>query len=773
MIEVLIAMVAFGVFMFGLISAFHLIVEITRSQQRQTQAMAIASERMEVVRNMPYDEIGVEGGIPQGTLPNVETIVGGRIDYIVLYDVRYVDDPFDGTMGDGDDLPTDYKKVRVEVGVGTPDNIEYSVVLVSNVVPPGLETNAGGGSLLIEVFNSVNDPVQGAEVHLENTNLPEPIDVIGLSNNDGEYAVLGAPASTESYRVTVSKTSYSSSQTYDASAENPNPNPAHMSVFDGLLTTKSFFIDRLSTLNLRTFDDQGLSVAWWDHRYTRRVGLTIQNNGSVDLPAGAVLSVPIDHAAMVTAAQSLASGDDVRVVRNAGNGWDELDRIAAYPGWNQSSTTLWFRLTEMIPAGGTSMDYSIYYNRADAGSPPVALAEIFAPDANDVTAVWYAEDGTGATLSDSSSGLHHAALQNMDALAWGAGKHAGGIQWDGVDDCAVVPDHPDLSPSGPFTIETWVYLVASTATSPIIEKGNGLLHPYSFGVQTVGAAKALRFTYEDSGIDVTVFHPNPIPIDTWAHVAAVVSETDVTLYVDGVGSTPVPILAMPEASTQDVTIGCDDQNRHYKGGLDSLALIPEARTAFPSSQQTFESQRDEPESFSTGVSLPAIALTLTGDKPIGTDALGAPIPKTVISATTDATGLYKKTDTEYDTYDVAIDGGATGYDIAGSLPHLPVVVDAGTTSDVSLFLSPHVDHTLLVSVEDSQGAMVVGATVRLQHAPSGYDQTVSTSFTGQSFFSPLSAFQYSVTISAQGYETQTFPLDVVGQTEHTIQLATQ
>lgn len=766
-------MVAFGVFMWGLIFAFQLIVEITRSQQRETQAMAIASERMEVVRNMPYDDVGVEGGIPQGTLPNVETIVGGRIDYIVLYDVRYVDDPFDGTMGNGDALPTDYKKVRVEVGVGTPDDIQYSVVLVSNVVPPGLESNAGGGSLLVQVFNSVNDPVQGAEVHLENANLPEPIDVIGLTNSDGEYAVLGAPASTESYRVTVSKTSYSSSQTYDTTVQNPNPNPAHMSVFDGLLTAKSFFIDRLSTLNVRTFDDLGLSVAWWDHHYTRRAGLTIENNGSVDLPAGTVLSVSMDHAALVTAAQSLASGDDVRVVYNAGAGWSEMDRVASQEGWNQPATKLWFRLSETIPVGETNTHYAIYYNRADGVNPPTTLAEIFAPDANDVTAVWYAEDGTGTTFSDSGSGSHHATLQNMDDGAWGAGKHAGGIQWDGADDCAVVPDHPDLSPNGPFTIEAWVYLVAGTPTSTIIEKGNGLVHPYSFGIQTVGAAKALRFTYEDSGIDVTVFHPNPIPMGTWQHVAAAVSETDVILYVDGVASIPVPIVASPQPSAQDVTIGCDDQNRHYLGGLDGLALIPEARTAFPSSLQTFGSGLNAPESFSTGGPLSSIAFTLTGDKPIGTDALGVPISKTVISGATDTAGLYQKTDTEYDTYDIALNGDATGYDIAGSLPHLPVVVDAGATSDVSLFLSPHADHTLLVSVEDPQGTPVVGATVRLQHAPSGYDQTVSTSFTGQSFFSPLSVFQYSLTISAQGYETQTFPLDIAGQTVHTIQLATQ
>lgn len=771
LIEALIAMVAFGVFMWGLIGAFHLVVEITRDNQRESEAMAIALRRVEAVRNMAYDDIGVTGGIPPGVLPNIETVPYDNINYTVLYDVRYIDDPFDGELGAGDDMPTDYKQVRVEVGVQQAEEIEYSVVLVTNVAPPGLETDVGGGSLLVEVFNSVNDPVQGARVHIVNNDLAEPIDVIGLSNDNGRYFVLGAPTSTEHYEIIVSKEGHSSARTYGVSLENPTPDPPHMSVFEGLLSSKSFFIDSLSTMRLRTFDDAGLSQNWWNSAYAKQVPLTISNTGTVDLPAGMVLSVSVDHAALVAGGGSLASGDDVRVLRKSGSTWNEVDRVASWDTWNTASTTLWFRLADTIPVSGSTDEYYLYSDNALAIDPASVIANIFAPDVSTANAVWYAEDGTGTELSESSAGLHHGAMQGTDETAWVAGRHGGGIAFDGLDDCVVVTHHEDLSPATPFTVETWVKPFVDTPPSTLIEKSSGALHHYALSVQDVLGEKFLEFTYEDNGLDVTLTHPNVLTQDAWTHVAAVVSASDVTLYVDGAASVPTPFTAAPQVNTNDVTIGCDDQSRFFKGELDAIAISASAKTEFPSSAQGFDAVQSGPNTFTQGSFIGSVNLTMTGSKTIGTDGLGEPIPKTVLELTTDATGLYEDNVIEYDTYGIVSDGVATGYDIAGSLPHLPFVMSAGVTQDVALYLAPHEDHTLLLFVQDSQGDPITGATVRLEHALTSYDEQINTSFTGQSFFSPLSVLTYDATVSADGYQEQSFPLEITGQTAHIIQLA--
>jgi hypothetical protein len=81
--------------------------------------------------------------------------------------------------------------------------------------------------------------------------------------------------------------------------------------------------------------------------------------------------------------------------------------------------------------------------------------------------------------------------------------------------------------------------------------------------------------------------------------------------------------------------------------------------------------------------LPNVSFTLTGAKKIGTTSGGAPIYKTTISTSTDATG-FAPLSLEWDTYTLSV----TGYTIATTSPAVPVALTPGATSTLDIIVTP-------------------------------------------------------------------------------------
>ena len=70
-------------------------------------ARHLANEKMETLRNLPYADVAVVGGIPPGNILAEETITRNGLNYSVRTSVVFVDDPFDG-LAPTDTLATDY-----------------------------------------------------------------------------------------------------------------------------------------------------------------------------------------------------------------------------------------------------------------------------------------------------------------------------------------------------------------------------------------------------------------------------------------------------------------------------------------------------------------------------------------------------------------------------------------------------------------------------------------------------------------------------------------
>lgn len=235
----------------GIIAGFQSSLVMVGHARANTGAVALASERLEYVRSMPFDAVGTVGGIPNGSIPQNETVMLNNVTYNRRTLIQFVDAPEDGLgVSDTNGITADYKRVKVEM-TWTIRGSSRKVALVSNVVPKGIETLAGGGTLVVNVFDALAAPVEDAEVRIVNNTTTSTIDVTTYSNAAGMVMFPGAPAA-GGYQISATKSGYSLDQTYTASGTNPNPNPPPVSVVAGGVSTVGLAIDRLSTRILQT-----------------------------------------------------------------------------------------------------------------------------------------------------------------------------------------------------------------------------------------------------------------------------------------------------------------------------------------------------------------------------------------------------------------------------------------------------------------------------------------------------------------------------------------
>lgn len=226
---------------------------VSSSAKAKAGATTVATTQLEYLRSLTYDDVGTVGGIPAGAVPQFATTTLNGIPYGVRTFIQYIDDAKDGLgAADQNAITTDYKRARVTVTYQFRGE-ERKVALISNIAPPGIETNAGGGTIRVEVVDSVGTPVSGASVRIYNPSLSPVVDFTAFSDIDGAVLLGGAPTSTD-YRITVTKGGYSTAETYERNATNANPTPGYMTVAVNQTSTLTFAIDLLGTLVLTTLE---------------------------------------------------------------------------------------------------------------------------------------------------------------------------------------------------------------------------------------------------------------------------------------------------------------------------------------------------------------------------------------------------------------------------------------------------------------------------------------------------------------------------------------
>lgn len=261
-IETVISIGIFVVIFVALIGLFHSVMNVIRNNKAMLAANNIIVEELEIVRGMDYDFVKTDHGFsPPGQLASEKSEVRSGTSFAIITDITFVDDPFDGVTP-ADTFNKDYKKVRITVKWKNPiTNSEQISTASTNVVPEGREgLDAGFGGMFITVFDLKGDPVSNATINITSTEAgcdlvvhPDATcsPITALTDTNGNLWISNLiPA--DDYNVVVTKTGYSTDQTYPATALNPLPEKPDLLVIDQKVTEAGFAIDFTGSINMKT-----------------------------------------------------------------------------------------------------------------------------------------------------------------------------------------------------------------------------------------------------------------------------------------------------------------------------------------------------------------------------------------------------------------------------------------------------------------------------------------------------------------------------------------
>lgn len=258
LIEVLVGVAVFVVIATAMYQAYSSLFVLTSANQYKILALNLANEQFEIVRNLSYENVGEVNGIPNGLVPHEQDLVRGGITFKVVTTIRNVDLPFDGTIGgDPNDLsPADNKLVEVQVECPLCKNYT-PISLTTTIAPKNLETASTNGALFIKVFDANGIPVSEADVIVINSSADPDIIIQDETDVNGMLQIVDVPPGVNAYHISVSKSGYSSAQTFPPGGIvhgylNSTPTQPDATVVVQQVTQVSFAIDKLSTLSFKS-----------------------------------------------------------------------------------------------------------------------------------------------------------------------------------------------------------------------------------------------------------------------------------------------------------------------------------------------------------------------------------------------------------------------------------------------------------------------------------------------------------------------------------------
>jgi len=254
LIDVLVGVSLILIVFLGVFGAFRLGFKAIYQAQNKIAAGAIANQRIEMARNSNYESVGTIGAtLPyaEGSFESQESITQNGIDYLVETQVKYVIDDADGIADPQDTCPNDYK--RINIGVSWPGIFGSEIFLSTDIMPNNLveECVQSGGVLSVLVFDAFGEMVSSPLIEVFSTETSQLIDYATPTLGQHYF-----PLPAETYEVRISKTGYSSEETYgiDEVAIPEKPNPI---VLEGGLIEMSFSIDELSSFSVQTLTPVG------------------------------------------------------------------------------------------------------------------------------------------------------------------------------------------------------------------------------------------------------------------------------------------------------------------------------------------------------------------------------------------------------------------------------------------------------------------------------------------------------------------------------------
>ena len=286
LIEVVVGSALFLVIALAAYGAYTSLFQVVQLNQTKFLAIALADEQFEIIRNMPYSNVGLTTGIPQGTLPQTQTITRGSIPFTVTLTIRNVDLASSTYQASS-------KLVVVDIACSTCKNFT-PVDLTGQVAPANLQSAGTGGALIVQVLDSSGNPVVGATVNMIST-ATSTIQDTDVTNNAGLLNIIGVPQGMNVYHVSVTKNGYSSDQTSPITPQNPTPSKPDATVLNQQATQVTLTIDKLSSLHITSVSPTCQNVGSFNFNMSGakqtspgvplyNQNLTTNSSGILDLP---------------------------------------------------------------------------------------------------------------------------------------------------------------------------------------------------------------------------------------------------------------------------------------------------------------------------------------------------------------------------------------------------------------------------------------------------------------------------------------------------------
>ena len=292
LIEVLVGSALCLVVFLGIFGCYQLGLKVLGQSKARIIASAIATEKIEKLRSLPYYQVGIYEcreefpecdpiieeqiipGYPSGLIKKSEQFTRNNIEFTVDSVVEYGINCSDGVGVAGmecpaeaddscpeipcpqDECPNDYKKIKIQVAWA--GRFGGAVVLDSLVGPTMSEQECQekGGFLVLSVYNAYGEDVVGfPEIAVENT---ETSEIKTAVPEDGKQCFVLAPGSAL-YKLTIAKPGYTQEQTFKsndfyqgteiANTQYPYGNP---NISEGEIEERTYYIDEQSIFNIKT-----------------------------------------------------------------------------------------------------------------------------------------------------------------------------------------------------------------------------------------------------------------------------------------------------------------------------------------------------------------------------------------------------------------------------------------------------------------------------------------------------------------------------------------
>lgn len=283
LVEVLVGAAVFLIVALAAYNAYIGLFRLIDLSQYKVLAVSLANEQFEIARNMPYADVGIVGGIPKGKLVHTQTAVRGGVTFTVTTTVRNLDLAFDGTIGGtpNDSSPADNKLVDITVSCDGCRNMQ-PIMLTGQIAPKNLETASTNGALFVRVFDANGQPVKDADVHIVNVATTTAIVIDDVTDASGMLQVVDVPPGNNAYRITVTKSGYSSDRTYPmGDPSNPSPSKPDATVLLQQVTQISFAIDRLGSVAVSSVSPTCAAVPNFNFALvgSKQIGLNVPKYG--------------------------------------------------------------------------------------------------------------------------------------------------------------------------------------------------------------------------------------------------------------------------------------------------------------------------------------------------------------------------------------------------------------------------------------------------------------------------------------------------------------